>query len=276
MWFADRHWQIGLLQDRVVLQPAGRRTEAAQVLVVPPADVATTAPWSGAVAQLAQWLQEHHKGPVKAQLHLSSHFVRWQLLDWADALQQPQELQAYAQLQMRATFGPSVQTWQVAHADPMPGHALPVCAADQGLADSLRALQTSHGLQVVALAPYFAVAFDHWRSRLPTQACWFGAVEPGGLTLGLIQAGAWRGLRVQRLAEAAGADAAPADWPAQLPSLQAQMALAAGQPEATDWPVFMAGCTPTPSGADTRADFTWLHPKGREPRAPIDRLAWGV
>lgn len=273
MWFADRRLHIGLLQDRVVLQPAGGRTEPAQLLPVLPADKPATAAWQPAVTRLAQWLQEHnpaHKVPVKARLNLSSHFVRWQLLDWAEALQQPQELQAYAQLQTRATFGPGAQGWQVAHADPQPGQALPVCAVDQALTDALHALQTTHGLQLTVLAPYFAVAFDHWRSRLPTQACWFGAVEPGGLTLGLIQGSAWRGLRVQRLP-----DAEPSGWPAQLPSLRAQMALAADQPKAVDWPVFLAGCTPAPSGADTRADFTWLAPRGDQ-RSPLDRLAWGV
>lgn len=267
MWFADQaQLQIGLLEDRVVVLPAGRRTQAAEVLPVVHAPAGGEPPWQPAVRCLTDWLGRQERAPAKAQVRLGSGFVRWQLLDWAQALQQEQELQAYAQLQMRAAFGPAVQTWRVVHGQASPGHALPVCAADEALTDALRALQAERGLQVTSVAPYFALAFDHWRNRLPRRGVWFGVVEPQGLTLGLLISGQWGGLRTQRLAP----DEA---WPAALPSLQAQLALAAGQPYAVQWPVFMAGCVKAPAAAD---GLSWLAPAERAGVAPIDRLAWGV
>jgi len=266
VWFAEQPLQIGLLEDRVVVRRAGRRTEAAEVLPVDtPAD-ATGPAWQPAFERLTRWLAEQQAGPAKAQVRLGSAFVRWQLLDWASQLQESQELQAYAQLQMRAAFGPATQGWRVVHGQPSPGHALPVCAADQALADALRGLQDSHGLQVTALAPYFATAFDHWRNRLPRRGAWFGVVEPRSLTVGLLVQGQWCGLRAQRLA-AAGS------WANELASLKAQIALSAGQPQADEWPVFMAGCVAAPPVTPA---LSWLAPAARGDAVTIGRLAWGI
>lgn len=268
MWFAEQPLQIGLLEDRVVVRRAGRRADTAEELPVTAAPQSGQAPWQPALQTLAQWLEQQALGPVKAEVRLGSAFVRWQLLDWAAPLQQPQELQAYAQMQMRATFGAVAQAWRVVHGQASPGHALPACAADQGLGDALQALQGSHGLGIRSLAPYFSVAFDHWRGRLPRRGGWFGVVEPRALTLGLHHEGQWRGLRSQRLS-----DAGVQPWEPALTPIKAQLALAAGVPEAQEWPLHLAGCVQAPV-VQTR--LSWLAPAQRADDHPIQRLAWGV
>lgn len=270
MWFADRvQWQVGLLEDRLVVQRAGARAQRAEVIAC--AAAPTGPAWQPAVTALGEWLQRQASGRAGMQVRLSGHFVRWMLLDWVPALQQPQELQAYAQMQMRATFGADAQGWQVVHAEPRPGDPLPVCAVDQTLLQALRALETGHQARLTGLAPYFATAFDHWRGRLGRGACWFGVIEPTAFTLGLRHQGAWRGLRTLRLAPRG-----EAAWREALPALQAQLRLASGRTDSAELPVYLAGCTGMPS-RPLHGSWVWLAPgAGRTGVDGMDRMVWGV
>ncbi|MBA4261268.1 MAG: hypothetical protein C0443_04400 [Comamonadaceae bacterium] len=271
MWFADRaELQVGLQEDRLIVQRVGARTQRAEVIDCAPA--ASGPAWQPAVQALGEWLRQHKPGPVRVQVRLSGHFVRWKLLDWVAALQQPQQLQAYAQMQMRATFGPEAQGWRIVHAEPSVGDPLPVCAIDQALVQALRALEPDTQARLSGLAPYFSVAHDHWRGRIGRGACWFGVIEPTAFTLGLRHQGAWRGLRTLRLAPRG-----EAAWREVLPALQAQMRLASGHDAAAEaLPVYLAGCTGVPSRPLVEP-LVWLAPRnGQRGVDGADRMAWGI
>lgn len=270
MWFADRaQLQVGLLEDRVVVQRAHARTQRAEVLVCAPA--ASGPAWQPAVTTLGEWLEQQGPQRVGVQVRLSGHFVRWKLLDWAAPLRQPQELQAYAQMQMRATFGAETQSWCVVYAEPSPGDPLPVCAIDQALLQALRALESGTQARLTGLAPYFSVAYDHWRGRIGRAACWFGVIEPTAFTLGLRQQGAWRGLRTLRLAPRG-----EAAWREALPALQAQIALASGNTDTGLLPAYLSGCTGMPSRPLANG-MVWLEKSNGRPEVDgVDRVAWGI
>lgn len=269
MWFADRqHLHVALLERQLVIARGRRSADAVDVIELAPAAAATPA-WQPAVDALRDWLAREGQKPADLTVRLSTHLVRWQLLPWQDQLARPQERQAYARLRLRATFGAAADGWRVASAPAAPGQAWPACAVDEALIAALQALPGGGRLRSVA--PYFASAFDHWRGRLGRGSAWFGAVEPGALTLGLLQQGHWCGLRTLRLG-GAGATA----WLAQLPALQAQIAVGAGLAAAPEAPLHLAGCVEQPAPAGEHP-LVWHAPAGAA-AAPsgLARMAWGI
>ncbi len=274
MWFAERPLlQVALLEDRLVIDghraPANAHATPMTLALSEPAP--DQAPWQPAMAQLTRWLRDEGLQRARLHIHLSSRFVRWQLLEWQPQLTQPQELQAYVYLRFRATFGSMADGWRVMHAEPMPGRAVPACAIDEGLVTELEALQSIGDASVARIAPYFSAAFDRWCARLGRQTAWFGAAEPGSFTLGLLHKGAWRGLRSMRYP-----GAADGGWRGVLPAMQAQIALASGLALPQDMPVFLAGCGAVPGQGDVPG-LVWLAPEGGlEPAQGIARMAWGI
>lgn len=275
MWFAERPpLQVALLERQLVIARGRRSGDAVEHIDLPqPEAAAATAPaWQAAVDALRGWLAREGQKPADLSVRLSAHFVRWQLLPWQDQLSRQQERAAYARLRLRGTFGAAAENWRVVGAPAAPGQAWPACAVDEALVGALQSLQSPGGLRLRSVAPYFATAYDHWRGRLGRGSAWFGVVEPGALTLGLLQQGQWRGLRALRLAEH---EATP--WLDRLPALQAQIALGAELPGAVDLnavPVHLAGCA-SPQPAATNDALVWHAPAGAA-SGPLARMAWGI
>lgn len=263
--------RVALLENRLVIGRESRRGSAAadpaEVLELDPADAQVPA-WQPAVAALAGWLRERQLKRARLKVVLGGQLVRWQLLEWPPRLASPQELTAYVQLRFRATYGAAADGWHVVHAEPVPGRALPACAIDEALLAGLNSLQDTVGATAVSVVPHFSAAFDRWRGSVDHAVAWFGVVEPGVLTLGLLRSGVWHGLRSVRHADAA-------DWRAALSALQAQIQLGSVfDLEQQPAPVYLVGCG---AGSQDRSDprLVWLSP-GSGVRAGIERMAWGA
>lgn len=271
MWFADRQpLQVALLERQLVVARGRRTGDAVEVIDLSPAAASTPA-WQPAVDALRDWLARAGQKPADLNVRLSTHLVRWQLLPWQDPLSRPQERQAYARLRLRATFGAVADGWRVVGAPAAPGQAWLACAVDEALIAALQALQTPGGVRLRSVAPYFATAYDHWRGQLGRGSAWFGAVEPGGLTLGLLQQGRWCGLRTLRLP-----GSPDAGWLAQLPALQAQIAVGAGLSGPPEAPLHLAACTTQPA-PDRDLGVVWHAPAGAAAAAGgLARMAWGI
>ena len=199
------------------------------------------APWRAPVQVLADWLAAQQGLACALRIVLSGRFVRWQLLPWRDELSAPGERRSLADLRFREMFGSLAQAWQVALAQLPPGRMAPACAVDQELLQALQAAvsgvggdadaDASSGVRLARVAPYFSLAFDHWRSRIRGPGAWFVLLESDGVSFGLLQDGDWRCLHSQRL---------DGDWRAVLPALLVQAGMAAGlgpQP----LPLYLAG-----------------------------------
>ncbi len=275
MWSPERNeWHVGLLEDRLVIARAagwGQR-QAADVQVLPVPPQAPEAPaWQAAVAALGTWLAQQARPRLRLHVVLSARFVRWQLLAWPPQIRRPDEWAAFASLRFRETYGPVVESWRLAHPDPVPGRAVPVSAVDADLLDALQGLETTNGAKLVRVTPYLSAAFDRWRGRLGAGTTWFGVAEPGHLSLCLLHGGAWHGLRSVRCTGTSATD-----WLAACAPLQAQLGVASGLLLEPAPPLLVAGCTGAPP---TRADrdVVWLAPAGDLDGAPdLGRMAWGV
>lgn len=280
MWSPERPaFHVALLEDRLVIARAAppwkRRLPEVQTLPLAPLGAVPTGTvqppaWQPAVAALSAWLAQQRLPRARLHIVLSARFVRWQLLAWQPQLKRPEEWAAYAMLRFRHTYGASVDGWRLAYPEPQPGQATPVSATDATLIDALHAAATANGAQIAQVTPYFSSAFDRWRKRLGRHTAWFGVLEPGHVSLCLINKGVWHGLRsVRQTGEAA-------DWQTVLSPLQAQMGVASGLSLEQQPPLFLAGCMGAPpSFADPST--TWLAPANDSVGASgLHRMAWGV
>lgn len=272
MLFAERPLlHVALLENRLVIGRAGQRGTHPETHVVEVVPAGMHAPaWSPAVAALSTWLRERDVKRARLHVFLSSQLVRWHLLEWQPQLVRPQELEAYARLRFRATFGTVADSWRVVHTEPLPGRSLPACAIDETLLAELDSLQSIGQTGVVSVVPYFSAAFDRWRSSVDHKWAWFGVAEPGSLTLGLLQRGVWHGLRSAR-----HTDPSAAGWRSVLPALQAQIQLASGFDLSKEPPkVYLVGCgTESERTRDPRV--VWLAGE-RAGQTGLERMAWGV
>ena len=278
MLFAERPVvQVALLESRLVIGRAGQRggepRGKTEVVEVVPAGMHAPA-WHPAVAALGHWLRQHDLKRARLNVFLSSQLVRWQLLEWQPQLVRPVELEAYARLRFRATFGTVADSWRVVHTEPLPGRSLPACAIDETLLAELDSLQSIGEASVASVVPYFSAAFDCWRNSVGQKMAWFGVAEPGSLTLGLLHRGVWHGLRSARHTDPSGSG-----WRSVLPALQAQIQLASGFDLAKEPPtVYLVGCgTEAERSRDPR--LVWLvGERGglSAGQSGIERMAWGV
>lgn len=229
-------------------------------------------PWRPAVAALARLFSERGEGKPALRIVLSGRFSRWQLLPWCAAVTRPDEQAAYAALRFRETFGKVAESWQIAHAPQPPGMTVPACAIDTALLQALHSTCADAGAQLVAVTPYFASAFDRWRTALKGskgKMAWFGLIEPDGLSLGLLREGNWIGLRTQRC------DGEGDAWRDMLPGMMAQISIPAGFDEAAV-PLYLAGSSEPPAPAEDMP-FTWLQPKASAESGKVGaRMALGI
>lgn len=267
MWSAEshssRHLRVALLGDRLVLSLGGATAR----------EVGFDAPgkdepaWRAAVAALAAQLAQQRGQVGRVSVVLGSSFVRWQLVDWPAQAGSDSELQAFLRLRFRGVYGAASAAWRLAHAVASPGQALPACAVDEALPTALAQAAKGVNARLVSVRPYVSSALDHWRSQWRGHAAWVAVVEPGHLTLALLDArGHWLGLGSVHCAEG------PA-WREALAGLQSRLALQSSAPVPREARLFVAG-----PGVDTAGDPAWraLVPTGRVAPHGLARLSIGI
>lgn len=178
-----RPWQaelrVGLCPGRLVLAAGVRPVE------------------SNPVTELARVAQGR-----KLSVVLSSHFVRYAVLPWSEALGSEEEWLAFARHTFSSVYGAAADSW---HCRVSPaGREEPrlASAIDAALLESLRALP-----RVASVQPYLMSAFNARRRLLEGKDGWLVVQEPGRLTLALVKGGRWRAARTRR---------AGSDWPQRL------------------------------------------------------------
>ena len=209
-----------------------------------------TAPWQPAVTELAAWLAKKTTKKPSLRVVLSGRFVRWQLLPWQAQISHPDELVTFATLKFRETFGQAVEDWEVILSPQPPGKPALACAVDSALLDALRTTCNKSGAKLVAVSPYFSVAFDRWRYVFRKKTAWFGLIESDCVTVGLLSNGQWSGLRTERV---------NMNWQDALPAMMAQIGICADVSDAA-LPIFLVGDANEPVGVNGLS-FTWLKPK---------------
>lgn len=213
----------------------------------------TNEPWQPAVSALTRLLAGKNRDSYAIQIALSGQLVRWQLLPWQADITGADEFAAYAALCFYETYGDTARNWHLQSALQPPGGAIPVCATDNALLDSLRETCQYYGHKLVSVSPCFANAFDHWRGAFKEDTVWFGLLEQEVISLGLLHKRTWAGLRTQRLPED--------NWQDAIAGMMAQSVIASGFGQAVA-PLYLAGKNrdDKPPVVSDGLPFTWLQP----------------
>lgn len=212
MW-RDR-LRVGLCPDRLILADwrRGLRPAPGRKEIVPLEGGAEAVGWQRAVEALGQALASAAARPCDVTVVLSNHFVRYALLPWNAALKTGAEWLALARHQFESVHGQSAG-WDLKVAPTGARGARIACAVETGLLEALEQKVGAAGVKGVALVsvqPYLMAAFNRIRSRIGRESCWLLVVEPGCMTMGLLESGSWRALRCRRI---------DAGWRVALPEL---------------------------------------------------------
>jgi hypothetical protein len=140
----------------------------------------------------------------KATVVLSSHYVRYAVLPWSEALRTQEEWAAFAQHAFASTYGNLAAAWQVRVCDTGRRRARIASAVDAALVEKLRALGA------VSVQPWLMAAFNARRRMFNGQAAWFVLQEHGRLTASLIAQGEWKLIRNRQ---------ANGNWREELPGI---------------------------------------------------------
>lgn len=151
--------------------------------------------WSAAADTLAQTLAGRAARRGELTVVLSSHFVRFRLVAWSDAVGSPDEMEAYARIGFEDVYGAVVAGWALRVSPEGPGCARLAAAIEQALLDRLEAVAHTAGLRLASVEPHLAASFNRLLPRLRHQDFVFAVTEPGRCSLLVARAGRWLSVR---------------------------------------------------------------------------------
>lgn len=173
-------------------------------------------PWRTPLAALGEAMRELPRR-TSCRVVVSSAFARYALVPFSPALIDRKANEGLAAHVFRHVHGEPAESWtfRVAAA-PVGRHRL-ACALDMALVEGIEAAARSARVTLAAIEPALGAGYNAARRRLP-RTCWFAAVEPDKVSLGLLAAGAWTHLAGERYA---------GDWEGALERMLAREALIA-------------------------------------------------
>lgn len=151
--------------------------------------------WSTAADTLAQMLPRPSARRGELAVVLSSHFVRFRLIAWSDAVGSPDEFEAYARIGFEDVYGAAVAGWTLCVSPEGPGCARLAAAIEQALLDRLDADVHAAGLRLASVEPHLAASFNRFLPRLRHADFVFAVTEPGRCSLLVARAGRWLSVR---------------------------------------------------------------------------------
>lgn len=161
--------------------------------------------WPSAVVALETLLVSRKPGRASLKVVLSSHYTRFCLVPWSEAINTPEELTGYARLCFEDIYGAQGEGWSLCLAPDAAGHPRLAAAMPDELLAQLRNLAKANGLQLASVQPYLVAAFNRYRAELSMDDFLFLVAEPGRGSLLLARAGRWATVRSVALDESDGA-----------------------------------------------------------------------
>jgi len=200
--------------------------------------------WQGVLAALRQQLHSGAWSAGRAEVILSSHFVRHCLLPGQIRLAGSAEQSGYVRHLFRGEYGPAVDSWHVAVDSAGRGARL-ACAIDADLLDELGRICREAKLKLASVRPHLAAAANDVRLRIRQPRAWLAVLESDVCTLALLQSGQWQHVACARADTASAASLVSA--------LRRQAALL---PQATEGNlVYVCGAASDLAGSNQTADW---------------------
>lgn len=217
---------LALLRTRQGISLRGlTRRVAARELLACDETASAEAPWQAAVKVLEAALPGMATRKDRVMLILSSHFVRYALVPWSDALSDEAERMAYARHCFRQAYGTADENLDIRLSPAPAGMPQFACAVDGRLLQALRGMFALAGVTLKSVQPGLMAAYNNCRQHLQQHSMWFVLYEPGRLSVAMLQHGHWASVHSMRIGE---------DWREQLPQIldrEACMGISEAVPE---------------------------------------------
>ncbi|MNF78154.1 hypothetical protein D3C84_603250 [compost metagenome] len=151
--------------------------------------------WPAALVALEPLLGQRRPGRASLRVVLGSHYTRFCLVPWSDAINSPEELAGYARLCFEDIYGALGEGWSLRLSPEASGHPRLAAAMPEELLAQLRVLAKACGLRLASVQPYLMGAFNRYRSALTRDDFLFLVAEPGRASLLLARGGRWAAAR---------------------------------------------------------------------------------
>jgi hypothetical protein len=149
-------------------------------------------PWQGALERL----KEMDLGSCRVTIELSSHFVRYALVPWSEALATPAEEEAYVRHHFAKIHGERAKPWAVRASEAAPGEPRLASAVDAALIEQLkRSFAGKKKAKLVSIQPALMRCFNAVRRTVPAGGAWLVLVEPGRACIALHGGRGWRAVQ---------------------------------------------------------------------------------
>ena len=148
--------------------------------------------WHGAL----EALRSMAFGRARVTVVLSSHFVRYAIVPWSDALGTPAEEDAYVRHHFAKVHGERAKGWLFRSSEGPRGAPRLASAIDRALLDAIKACFPKGGkARLISVQPQLMCKFNEWRSTIPPQGAWVVLAEPDRACIALHAEGSWRSVQ---------------------------------------------------------------------------------
>ncbi len=166
--------------------------------------------WQPVIRAMRQLLKQAGTAKANAEIILSNHFVRYQLVKAQSDLGGLEEEQGFVRFSFAEVYGNEADRWVLRWGSGLDIAAQMASAVDQALIESLDNIFAEAGVKLTSLQPYLMAAFNHVRTSVDVKPVWFVLVEQGRVCVALLRDGDWKTLHSSKLG---------IDWAAELPNV---------------------------------------------------------
>ena len=205
--------KIVLAPDHVTLvqlQAGFRQKEVFNKTTVCPTPASDEPLWQPAMRALRQLLQQVAPTNADAEIILSNHFARFQLVKAQADLTSVEEEQGYVRFSFAEIYGREAEHWSVRWSSGLDIAPQLASAVDIALINKIENILAEVDVKLISLQPYFMAAFNHVRKSIDAKASWFVLAEPGRFCIAMLKDGDWVFLNTAKLTP---------NWAADLPKL---------------------------------------------------------
>jgi hypothetical protein len=127
---------------------------------------------------------------------LSSHYVRYALVPWSEALTSAAEEEAYVRHHFAKIHGERARSWALRASEAPNGAPRLASAVDKELIDALKAYFPPKGkARLVSVQPALMALFNRSRGAVPKAGAWLALAEPERACVALHMRGRWRAVQ---------------------------------------------------------------------------------
>ena len=154
--------------------------------------------WQSAVHKLRHMIVGETWKGAQVSVVLSNHFVRYDCLPWNDAVEDEEELLAFARHRLTQTYGAAANSWAISISPAGKGNAQVAAAVNDTFLEMLKQAISEEGIRLHSIQPYLMASFNRFAKNMAQGSGWFVAAEAGRFALALFQQGQWKRVVLRR------------------------------------------------------------------------------